>query len=161
MHHQESATQLPGHRQNRALRIKENILVPFAYYFLILFISYTSMNKLLAVESFQTNLLKTGLFSNRMTVYLSYFVLATEFIVLALLLFYKQIGALALLVMLCLFTIYIMLLNIYGRYEVCGCGGILNGLEFRYHLYINIGLILLAFVLVEDNFKKNNNENQH
>lgn len=143
------------------MTVKEKIFVPAAYYLLILFISYTFMNKLMSIESFQTNLLKTGLYSDSMTKYLSYIVLAGELFVLILLLFYKKIGSQALLAMLCVFTIYISFLNIYGRYEVCGCGGVLNGLEFKYHFLINVALILLALLLVQNNLKKINNESQH
>jgi hypothetical protein len=129
------------------------------YYFLILFISYTMMNKLLAIESFQVNLLKTGVFSNTMAVYLSYIVIISEFLVLLILVFRKKTGSMLLLIMLAIFTIYISWLRFYGRYEVCGCGGVLNGLAFKYHFMINMTLIFFAILLNYTNLKNIENEN--
>lgn len=117
------------------------------YYLLILFIAYTTMNKLMGFQSFKINLLKTGLFSNIVIPYFAVSVILFELVVLALLIFYKKTGILALLIMLFLFTLYISFLNFLGRYEVCGCGGILNGLKFQYHLIINLILLGLTFLL--------------
>ncbi len=136
----------------------KNIVIEFVYYSLILFIAYTAMNKLLAFESFQTNLLKTGLLPNSFIPYFAAFVIILELTVLLLLVFFKPIGLKSLLIMLMLFTIYISFINALGRYEVCRCGGILNGLKFSYHLLINIALISLTFLLLL-NQKKYSNEN--
>lgn len=115
------------------------------------------MNKLMGFQSFQTNLLKTGLFSNKIIPIFATFVIILELGVLVLLIFFKSIGTRALLIMLLLFTIYISFLNVLGRYEVCGCGGVLNGLKFQYHLLINILLIALTIILLI-NQKKQSNE---
>lgn len=130
-----------------------NALIQGIYYFLILFISYTWMNKAMAIGSFQVNLLKTGLYSDEATVYISYAVLGGELAALLLLLFAPKKGSLMLLIMLVVFTLYICFLYLTGRYEVCGCGGILNGLAFRYHLLINLTLVLLASLLVRHHYK--------
>lgn len=132
-------------------------LLNMVYYFLILFFAYTAMNKLMGFQSFQTNLLKTGLFSNKIIPIFATFVIILELGVLVLLIFFKSIGTRALLIMLLLFTIYISFLNVLGRYEVCGCGGVLNGLKFQYHLLINILLIALTIILLI-NQKKQSNE---
>jgi hypothetical protein len=132
----------------------------FIYYSLIVFISYTLMNKLIAIESFQVNLLKTGVFDNITSIYLSYVVVASEFVVLLFLLFKKRTGSMLLLSMLITFTLYITALNYFGRYEVCGCGGILNGLQFKYHLVINILLVSCsAYVLYNSTSNISKNEN--
>lgn len=129
------------------------------YYFLIVFVSYTVMNKFLALKSFQINLLKTGVFGNNTTIYLSYFVIIVEFLVLLFLVFNKKFGTLFMIIMLSVFTIYISFLRLYGRYEVCGCGGILNGLQFKYHLIINILLISFSYLIYNSYKKSNSNEN--
>jgi len=139
--------------------MRQRTFIPLIYYFLILFISYTFMNKLSALHSFQVNLLKTGLYSLDVAKQLSYLVLAGELGVLIALLFFKKAGSVLLFAMLTVFTLYICLLRLLGRYEVCGCGGVLNGLEFRYHLLINLGLVVLSWLLLKDSIKKNNYEN--
>ena len=69
----------------------------------------------------------------------------------------KQLGLLFFAITIIIFTIYISFLKHKGFYEVCGCGGILNGLKFQYHFIINIGLIsgALFSLLI---FDKLNNE---
>lgn len=145
--------------RSNPLTMVTNVLLSAIYYFLIFFISYTFMNKLLAIQSFQTNLLKTGLYSSSTTEYLSYLVLAGELFVLIALLFFRKLGERLLLAMLTVFTIYICFLQFTGRYEVCGCGGVLNGLAFKYHLVINVVLVFFALLLVQANSKNNSHEN--
>nr|WP_130735283.1 MauE/DoxX family redox-associated membrane protein [Flavobacterium sp. J27] len=113
------------------------------------------MNKFLSIESFQTNLLKTGFFEDSTTIYLSYLIILTEFVAVLILIFYKKLGALLMASMLSVFTIYILILRFYGRYEVCGCGGVLNGLQFKYHLMINVVLVFSSF-LIYNAFKNKN-----
>lgn len=121
------------------------VLQQSIYAFLILFISYAVMNKTISSESFQVNLLKTGVFDSQYIKLLSYSIISLELTVLLVLIFNSRIGALLLMAMLTTFTIYISLLRIFGRYEVCGCGGILNGLHFKYHFIINIILIGFSY----------------
>lgn len=123
-------------------------LADLVYYALIVFIAYTASNKFFNIEAFQLNIAKTGMFSNETIYYLSYAVVAVEITVLGMLIFFKNIGLNALFVMIFIFTIYISYLFLQGKYEVCGCGGVLNGLSFYNHLSINILLILgTLFVL--------------
>lgn len=126
------------------------------YFSLIVFIAYTAANKLINIEAFQLNIAKTGLFSNGVIHYLSYAVVATELTILGVMIFFKTTGLNALFVMLFIFTGYICFLYLQGRYEVCGCGGVLNGLSFYAHLVIN--LLLLSgtwFVLSPSKLKPN------
>jgi hypothetical protein len=115
------------------------------YYFLIFFFCYTASNKLLNIESFGINLIKTSLFDITGARYFSILVIVWEILVVSLLLFYKKIGVLFFLATILIFTIYISYLKFRGLYEVCGCGGILNGLEYKYHLIINLMLIIVSF----------------
>ena len=58
------------------------------------------------------------------------------------------------------FTLYISMLRYLGKYEICGCGGILNGLSYATHLIININLIIAAlFVQTTLSKKTIKNEN--
>lgn len=112
------------------------------------FFAYTLVNKALDLTGFQLNIAKTGIFAGELVVWVSYLALALEGISIVLLLVKEQWGGLFSLCMMLAFTAYIVVLQGLGRYEICGCGGILNGLPFAVHLAINLGLLaVLAFLL--------------
>ena len=113
----------------------------FIYLFLIFFLCYTSVNKLTGLNSFRTNLIKTSLFTEATANWFSIVIIIVEIIVVLLMISSKKLGLIVATLMLVVFTLYISYLRYKGFYEVCGCGGILNGLEYKYHLTINIVLI--------------------
>lgn len=94
------------------------------------------------MSSFQTNLIKTTMFSKEVANWFSVLVVIFEFVVVLILLFNKKIGLWVFSTTLLIFTLYISFLSSQGLYEVCGCGGVLNGLSYSYHLLINILLII-------------------
>lgn len=108
--------------------------------------SYVFANKALDISAFQMNIFKTGIFNEKNSNILAYIVLIVEFSSIILLLINKKLGLDFLLIILLAFTLYISILFYLGRYEVCGCGGILNGLSYKVHLLINILLIVLTFI---------------
>lgn len=120
----------------------------FIYYLLILFLTYVFVNKVLDISAFIKNIFKTGLYDSLIAKVLAYFVLIIELINIIILLFSKRKGLSVSLTMLLVFTTYITFLNFTHRYEVCGCGGILNGLSFEKHLSINLGLIVLTLLSI-------------
>jgi hypothetical protein len=119
----------------------QKVLAEIIYLFLIFFFCYTAFNKLINVESFRTNLIKTSIFKSETAFYFSYLVIFLELIIVTVLLFYKNKGLLIFCFTMLIFTLYISFLRHNGLYEVCGCGGILNGLQYKYHLIINLSLI--------------------
>ena len=125
------------------------------YLFLIFFFCYTAANKLMNIESFRTNLIKTTLFSIKTAYYFSFIVILLEIIIIGLLIYKKLIGLLVFVITLIFFTLYISYLNYNQLYEVCGCGGVLNGLKYQYHFMINIGLIFGGmFCLYANKYEK-------
>ena len=120
------------------------------YYILIIFISYTFMNKTLIFDDFLINIAKAGLFSNWMVYIVAYTAVCFESVAILLLIFKKKMGLYFTLIMLASFTLYILLLFMLDRYEVCGCGGILNGMSFNHHFTINILLIFITFYLIKE-----------
>ncbi|WP_395051965.1 MauE/DoxX family redox-associated membrane protein [Flavobacterium sp.] len=120
----------------------QKTIAEFIYLFIILFFCYTAVNKLMNLESFRTNLVKTSVFTFEIANYFSYLVIILEIFVVIILLFFKQKGLLLFCFIILIFTLYISFLNFKGFYEVCGCGGILNGLQYKYHLLINLSLII-------------------
>lgn len=123
------------------------------YYFLILFLSYVFVNKFLDINAFTSNIAKTGIFPEFINELLSYSVLLIEVIAIIILLFNKKTGLYYCLIMFLLFTFYITILNYTDRYEVCGCGGILNGLSFNIHLLINIILIFITTISIHYHYE--------
>lgn len=93
------------------------------------------------LDSFRTNLLKTTLFTEKFANYLSIIVVMSEIILIVIMLFRKKTGLLLIAILIFIFTIYISYLKFNGLYEVCGCGGVLNGLSYYRHLFINIFLV--------------------
>ena len=111
------------------------------YFFLIFFFCYTAANKLVNLESFRVNLIKTSLFDTTSAYYFSFIVIFIELITVTVLIINKYIGMILFLFVISMFTIYISYLKHEKLYEVCGCGGILNGLEYKYHFIINLFLL--------------------
>lgn len=126
-----------------------HITTSFLYYGIIVFLSYTTFNKLQNIESFQMNLTKTGFFPQKIIPVFSYIVITAEFLTVLMLIFYKNIGLKIAGLMFLTFTIYISLLQALGKYEVCGCGGILNGLSYKYHITINLFLIFSTLLIIK------------
>ncbi|WP_428979169.1 MauE/DoxX family redox-associated membrane protein [Flavobacterium cupriresistens] len=119
----------------------QEITAEIIYYFLIFFLCYTASNKLIKLDSFKTNLIKTTLFSPDQADLFSVLIILLEVVLIVVLIFIKNIGLLFCCLTMLIFTLYISFLRYKGLYEVCGCGGILNGLEYVYHFIINISLI--------------------
>ena len=121
----------------------------FAFFFI-----YTGFYKVLNVEAFRFNLARTAVFPEFLLPVLPYMIIGLEFFIEYLLFFKPNVGVKVFAFTMLIFSAYISVLFYYGRYEVCGCGGILNGLEFKYHLIINLVFALLAFVVIR--IQKNN-----
>lgn len=135
----------------------KNKIISYVSVLFVIFFGYTTFNKLFNIDSFQHNLLKTGLFAGNLVPSFSYLVIAIEIIVIFFLIFYLRIGFLMVVAMMTSFTIYISYLNYFGLYEICGCGGILNGLAYKYHLIINMfilcGALFCSIISVSSNEK--------
>ncbi len=120
----------------------QKVIAEIIYLFLIFFFCYTAANKLIRLGSFRTNLIKTTFFSKDFADVFSVLVIGLEFAIILFMLFNKTKGLLAFCFTMLIFTLYISFLHHKGLYEICGCGGILNGLS--YHFMINIGLIIVS-----------------
>jgi hypothetical protein len=120
----------------------QKIVAEAIYLFLITFFCYTTSNKIVYLTSFKTNLIKTTLFSRELADVFSVSIIFMEVLIILILIFYKKLGLLLFCFTILIFTVYISYLRHKGLYEVCGCGGLLNGLKYQYHLAINIGLII-------------------
>lgn len=123
---------------------REDLIYKLMGSILIVFLSYTFMNKVLIFDSFIINIARTGMFSGWHVYAIAIVALIMELSSILLLVFTKKIGYAFTSFMLMVFSCYIIILYSTNRYESCGCGGIMNGLPFLPHLIINILLISLS-----------------
>ena len=126
-------------------KLSKNLIIDYISAAYMVFFGYTAFNKLLNLSSFQNNIFKTGLFPEFLVKPLSITVILAEIFVIVILIFNKMIGLLLLTIMMLSFTVYISFLNSRGQYELCGCGGVLNGLPYNYHLLINLVILTSSF----------------
>lgn len=116
---------------------------------IIAFFSYTLINKAINVTAFTLNIAKTGIIPAKLVDFVAFSVLLVELLCIILMLFKEKRGIQLSLLMMVMFTVYILILYTGGRYEVCGCGGILNGLHFFPHFLINVLIIILLIILLK------------
>ena len=126
-----------------------NSIREFIILLIVGFFAYTLVNKLLQFEAFKLNVARTGIFEGQWVSVVAYFAIVAEIASISLLVFARKWGIRFALAMMLFFTLYIIYLASTGHYEVCGCGGVLNGLKFQWHLLINLVLffILLFYAL--------------
>lgn len=115
---------------------------------ILMFLTYTSFSKMTNMQSFLLNIAKTGVFSGIFVDIVAYSAIAAEVLNIILIVIKERLGLLFCLGMMLAFSLYILYLYVYGLYEICGCGGILNGLAFHWHILINGCIILLVCYLL-------------
>lgn len=118
---------------------------------IIAFLGYTFVNKVFNYNAFTINIAKTGVFRGGWVDIVATYALISESICMLLLVAKERIGLIVTFFVLTSFTLYILYLKLTNAYEICGCGGILNGLPFHWHIVINLLLILsLTYLFYQD-----------
>ncbi len=116
--------------------------------FILLFV-YTACSKLLQYEQFKGMLSKSPLISQYSGL-LSIAIPITELII-AMLLFFprtRREGLILSLLLMMLFTIYIAYMMLFSSHLPCSCGGIVQKLSWKQHLFLNLFLIVIAATTV-------------
>jgi len=114
---------------------------------IIMFISYTLVNKILNINAFVINIAKVGVFKGGMVDVAVFYALISELLCIVLLITKEHIGILVTLLVISSYTVYLSYLGFSGIYVMCGCGGILNNLTFYRHLAVNVILIITLLYL--------------
>ena len=114
---------------------------------ILAFLGYTLVNKTSNFYSFTLNIARTGLFQGVWVDIVACYALMAEFTCIALLLYKPKVGAVVSIFVMLSFSAYIIFLRTLGRYVICGCGGILNGLTFHWHILINF-LIISSLIFI-------------
>ena len=123
--------------------------------FILLFV-YAALSKLLDFENFQTQLGQSPLLSP-FADFISVSVIVIEIIIAIMLSIpkVKYAGLWSAVVLMSMFTAYILIILNYSSFIPCSCGGILEKLGWSEHLIFNIVFLLLAVVSIRLQFNDN------
>jgi hypothetical protein len=125
--------------------MKRTFLVNSIVYFFILLFLYTGVDKLMAINSFKDQMISSPLLGS-FAGFISWALPITE-IVLAIILFIPRWtlkGLYASLILMVCFTIYLIAILLIDDHLSCSCGGIIEELSPRQHLFFNGITIILA-----------------
>lgn len=121
----------------------------FVQYFFVLLFVYAAISKLITFEAFQVQLTQSPLLSAYATT-IAYLVITVELII-ALLIPIKTTKLIGLYLsygLMVAFTIYIYLISNYSDFIPCSCGGILEKMGWREHLWFNIIVCVLGLAAI-------------
>lgn len=137
--------------------IKKSTLVEIiAHLFIILFL-YTGIAKLMEFDVFQEQLDESPVLSFAAP-FIAWALPITEFII-SLLLFFPRFrlkGLYASLIIMILFTAYVITILSIDKELPCSCGGIIEALSWTGHLIFNSSFVLLALLAIRMQRKLNN-----
>ncbi len=123
------------------------------YFFIILFV-YAAVSKLVEFENFQVQVAQSPLLSVFAT-FIAYAVVIGELVIALMLCFQKSrlSGLYFFLGFMTAFTVYIYLILNYSPFVPCSCGGILEKMGWREHLWFN-GVVCLITIgcILSSNF---------
>lgn len=122
------------------------VCIKFICMFLFL---YTACSKLVDHDRFLQGLSRVHIINGHAD-FVSWFVPAAEIITFIFLLFPKtaKIGLYSFIMLMSLFTIYIICAFIWEKQLPCHCGGIIEKLSWKQHLWFNLAFILLAIIAI-------------
>lgn len=129
--------------------IKKNIMIEAICLLHVMLFVYAAISKLLDFENFQVQLGQSPLLS-AFASWVSWTIPLVELLIAGLLIFrstrlWGLISAFNLMVM---FTVYIFIMLHYSSFVPCSCGGILEKMGWKTHMYFNLFFVVLAFIAV-------------
>jgi len=115
-----------------------------SYLFILLFI-YTASSKIFTFQDFNNMLHVVPIFGPY-HMEISVLIISAEIIIGALLIipFTKKTGLLATLILMLIFTIYLIYMVSFEKVLPCSCGGVISSLSWKNHIWFNAGLIFLS-----------------
>lgn len=127
-------------------KTKAIIFEVITYLFIMLFV-YTAYNKFITFDLFK-GVLGRSVLIGQYSFILAWLIPSLEVILSVLLIIpkSKRIGLLGSLVLMILFTIYLIYMINSGSKLSCSCGGIVSALSWKQHIWFNIGFIILAAI---------------
>lgn len=133
-------------RNHLSGRAKEIIIDGISYLFIFLFI-YTAYSKGMDHSGFSKSLSRYGMIE-KYAKPIAWLVIASEVFVSSLLLFprTRRLGLIASLILMLSFTISLLIMAFTMDTQFCSCGGVLNSMGAKEHIWFNIGFIALAII---------------
>lgn len=118
--------------------------VVIACFFVLLF-AYAAVSKLMDFEVFSAQLAQSPLFGEHFS-FIPFTIIGSEIIIAGLLCYgvTRKIGLLFSILLMSMFTGYIIIITNFSEHIPCSCGGILKKMTWVQHLYFNIGCVILA-----------------
>lgn len=129
---------------NRGIYLK--LINLFSLLLTVLFV-YTAASKLMHLDTFQTRLERMPFISGYAHL-ISWIVPFLEFVIAGLLWFqkYRKVALYGSLILLGVFTTYILVVLIYSDSIPCTCGGIISTLGWRDHILFNTAFMLMSLL---------------
>lgn len=127
---------------------KSTIVEVIAILFIILFL-YTGISKLMEFAVFKEQISESPILKPFASI-IVFGLPVTEFIVSALLFIprYRKTGFYAALILMIMFTIYIIGLLLFSKELPCSCGGVIDLLSWKGHVVFNSAFIALAITAI-------------
>jgi uncharacterized membrane protein YphA (DoxX/SURF4 family) len=130
----------------RKFKSAELIIEVITLLFIILFV-YAGLSKLMDYQKFSVQLGKSPLLTN-FAEWIAWLIPLIEILVSIMLAIqrWRSLALYASFTLMVLFTTYIIAILNFSSYIPCSCGGILQGMTWKTHLWFNITFILLGFL---------------
>ncbi|MCI9843606.1 MauE/DoxX family redox-associated membrane protein [Flavobacterium pectinovorum] len=137
------------------INIKSVIIESICLLYILLFV-YAALSKLLDFENFQTQLGQSPILS----LYAEFFSISVIVIELVMAIFIsipkvRYLGLWGAVVLMSMFTAYIVIILNFSSFIPCSCGGILEKLGWTAHLIFNLGFLILGITAIRLNAKSN------
>lgn len=137
----------------RSTTRQEIITDLITYLFIILFM-YTAASKLLGIQSFASTLAKSPLIGSY-SLLVAWAIPIIEIAISLVLIFpaIRKAGLWASLILMIVFTAYLMYMVFSGSELPCHCGGVISRMTWQQHIWFNLGFVTLGLTSVVINRK--------
>jgi len=136
--------------------MKQNTIIEIIYFLLILLFVYAALSKLFNYAEFKSQLTRSPLINN-WSAQIANVLPATELITAGLLTINvtRKAGLALSLILMTLFTGYIIYMLLFEKNLPCSCGGVLKQLTWKQHLLFNVFFLLISFagIILQKNNK--------
>lgn len=128
-------------------KMKKLPVVQITSSLLILLFAYTAISKLFIYRAFTRTLSESPLIHNGADT-IAWLLPATELIVVLLLFFEgtRRVGMYASLLLLVLFTLYLLYMVLFVADLPCSCGGVLSKMSWQQHVFFNLFFIVVNLI---------------
>lgn len=123
-------------------------------YLLVFLFTYTALSKIIDHESFKSSILQSPLIKNQATA-ISWLIPGLEILIVIMLLFcrLRNIGLLISLLLMTMFTGYIIYMISFVPHLPCSCGGVIQQLSWSNHVWFNCAFIVLIITVLFSSYK--------